>query len=137
MKLVIWALLVAVGVLVLAPAAQAQGELPPTAGEAVKEVALVLGIVAGLLGAMATEAVKRLPWFTEGEKTKIGGWAAQLVAGVAAILSSYLVTWLAAYADDIDDLGLWRWFVIGVSWLLAEVRYQYVAWRRSRSLAAA
>lgn len=96
------------------------------------ELITALTVFAGLVGSMAAEAVKKVAWLKEEDRSSIGGWVAQLVTGVITIGAGYLVTLLAQGIGQVENPEVSRLVVIFGAWGVAELRYQLARFIRTR-----
>lgn len=96
--------------------------LPSTAVEGLNMLAVALAALAGLAGNRLTEAIKRLPFLTDEEKSKLSGLTADLVAFVLSTGVAYLITYLTPAAQMLDQSGLWQ--VLVWSWPAAKVWFE-------------
>lgn len=128
-------LFLALGVLLLAApvvlAQEGSGDvtLPDTAAGGVDTLALFLAGLAGLLASAITDAIKRLPFLRDEEKTAISGPTADLVAVLVSVGSAYIVAYLSQLAGFLDESGLWQ--VILFSWPAAKGWFEVSSLRRS------
>ena len=104
--------------------------LPPTAEKGLEGIAILLASLAGLLGTALTDAIKRIPFLSAGDKSKLGGPAANLLAAIMAIASGYLMGWLGMAAGVLDTSGAWQ--LILFSWPAAKTWFEAEQWRRGR-----
>lgn len=108
---------------ITASIAFAQDTQPPaTAAEGLNLLAMALASLIGLAGNRLVDWIKSWPYLTDGEKSKLGGLAADLVTAVLTIGLGYGVTFLAPVAAFLDQSGLWQ--VIIFSWPFAKGWYE-------------
>jgi hypothetical protein len=117
-------------ILILAAPAMAQnGDAPPaTAAEGVQWLAVGLAAAAGLLASALTDALKRIPWLTDGDKSKISGPLADLVAALVSVGSAYLLGYLGQVAGFLDQSGLWQ--VVIFAWPAAKGWFEITTRRK-------
>lgn len=89
-------------------------QLPPTAGEAVAELAAALAVLAGLLANRLTEALGRLPFLSDEDKNKLRQPLLDIFAAVFSVASGYILASAAMAAGFLDESGWWQ--VILWSW---------------------
>jgi hypothetical protein len=103
---------------------------PATAAEGLQWLAAGLAALAGLLAYAVTDAIKRIPWLNDEEKSKISGPMANLVAAVVSIASGYLVGSFGQVAGFLDESGLWQVVVFAwpaaKAWFEVTPRHNYV-----------
>lgn len=114
-------------------AAQNADNPPATAAEALDWLALGLAAAAGLLGSRLTDAIKRIPWLTDGDKSKISGPLAELVAALLSVGSGFLLAYLGQVAGFLDQSGLWQ--VIIFAWPAAKGWFEVEERRRNLGFA--
>jgi hypothetical protein len=102
---------------------------PATAGEGLSALAIAIATLAGLAGARLTTLIKNLPFLQEGEKSKLSGLVADLVAFVLSTGIAYLVTYLTPVAATLDNSGLWQ--VLVWSWPAAKAWYEVERHRKA------
>lgn len=83
-------------------------ELPETAQEGLKEIESFLVFVGALGAYWLTRGIRRLPWLTDGEKSKINGLAAEAVAGLVALAIGFVLAYGGYAANFLDDNGFWQ-----------------------------
>lgn len=113
--------------LILAAPALAQESAPPQPADpgSLQETALALmAALASLLGAAAIDSIKRLPFLTDGDKSKLAGPTALLVSVVVNIAAGYVVALGGQAVGLIDDAGLQALLVAIATPILAELRYR-------------
>lgn len=103
--------------------------LPPSAEEGLKGIALIVATLAGLLGTALTDAIKKIPFLNDEEKSKISGPAANLLAAVVSIITGYLMGYLGTAAGFLDSSGVWQ--VILFSWPAAKAWFEVEQHRKS------
>lgn len=114
-------------ILVAAPSTLAQdGGTPPDFSQLGEMVAALAAAVAALLGAAIVEWFKRLPFFTNDEKTRLSGPAAQFASLLITVVSGYLVAWLTQSLGALDNDMVSTLVVTFGAAFLAEVRYRAV-----------
>lgn len=124
MKKVIFLLIILT--LVTAAPALAQDQTPPDFSQLAEMVAAMAAAVAALLGAAIVEWFKRLPIFTDEEKTRLSGPAAQFASLLVNIVAGYLVAWLTQSLGALDNDMVSTLVVTFGAAFLAEVRYRVV-----------
>lgn len=90
--------------------------LPETAAKGLDLLALAVGALAGLIGKYLTNAIKDAPFLSDGDKSKISGPAAALLAGVVSILMGYLLSMGGVAANFLDSSGVWQVLVTAWPW---------------------
>lgn len=107
-------------------------ELPPTAGEGVQWLATVgVMLFAGLLGSTLTDALKRIPWLKEDDRSKLSGPLAGLVAGVLSVGFGFVSPHLVGLAQYLDRTGLWG--IVLAAWPVAWGVYELQVRRKIRA----
>lgn len=107
-------------------------ELPPSAEEGLKGIALVLATLSGLIITALTDAIKKLPFLNEEDQSKISGPAANLLAAVVSIIVGYLMGYLGTAAGFLDSSGVWQ--VILFSWPAAKAWFEVEQHRKNAIL---
>lgn len=97
-------------------------QLPDTASKGVDLIAAFLATLSGLLAVAVTDAIKRLPFLTDDDKSKITGPLANLLAAVVAVASGYIIGALGTVAGFLDASGVWQ--VILFSWPTAKAWFE-------------
>lgn len=108
------------------PALAQDGQATPGPNDLTAEILALMAGLAALLGAALTDAIKRLPFLAEGDKSKLSGPLAQLVSVVINIAAGYLVALAGQGLGLIDDAGLRTLMVTIGAPVLAEIRYRLV-----------
>lgn len=91
-------------------------ELPDTALKGVDILAVMLGALAGLIAKYLTNAIKALPFLTEGDKDKITGPAATALAAVVSVAVGYILAYAGVAANFLDTSGVWQVLVTAWPW---------------------
>ena len=89
--------------------------LPETAAKGVDILALVLGALAGLLSKYLTNGIKSLP-LTEGDRLKISGPAAILLAAIVSVITGYILSVAGVAANFLDASGIWTVLLTAWPW---------------------
>lgn len=90
--------------------------LPETAAKGVDILALALGALAGLVSKYLTNALKAAPFLSEGDRSKIGGPAAILLAAVVSVATGYVLSYAGVAANFLDTSGVWQVLVTAWPW---------------------
>jgi hypothetical protein len=112
--------------ILVVPVLAQDGSTQPTPDDLSNAIMTFMAGVAALLGAALVDAIKRLPFLTEGDKSKLTGPVAQLVSVVVSIISGYLVALVGQGFGLIDDAGLKALLVTIATPVFAELRYRLV-----------
>ena len=103
--------------------------LPPTAAEGVNVLALWLAALSGLAANALVNALKKMTWIPEKDRSSISGPLADLTAVLISVLSGWLVGLLGQWAGQLDQSGVWQ--VIGFSWPWAKTWFEGSEARRA------
>lgn len=90
--------------------------LPETAAKGVDVLAVMIGALAGLVGKHLTNAIKGASFFSDGDKSKIGGPAAILLAAIVSVLTGYALSYAGVAANFLDTSGVWQVLVTAWPW---------------------
>lgn len=103
--------------------------LPETAAEGLEGIAVLLAGLAGLAATAITDALKKLPYLSGVDKTKLEGPIVNLLAAVVSIVTGYLMGYLGVAAGFLDTSGVWQ--VILFSWPAAKAWFEVEQHRKT------